>query len=479
MWLWVKRQAGKKRMKGFQDRTFFENIASLDKVAAPVRALIRSTQVPVRGLTGDDSLDQQVSMQTLFAALFRLMERDPARFDERPGNAPDGSVFSMGHSIEDWYRAYLLYQHFNRTRNNSKKKYNWAEKQKSAATLRDSLTWAMTADAARRRFDDAVQQDATLLRARTEESLALAGLDAPPIVHEVAFYSALQSVSADDIEPLPTRAPVLWTGHINIVSAVLLSANLEPLVEIPTYPPLTEDDLSTLSTMFPEVASRSLRPAPVTQRLGHVRGAGGLGASALAMLFGFDEGTEEGAQQLRVTTRSLPARGDTNARALAALQAHLVPPTDKPTEDSEHARLVLETAAVSDDALRLLAAGPHNAGISWALSRPGSPPMPKMADRALSWLYGTTTPDPRVVLPLSRTAMLRYLTARGPLLSALLADLRVSKAAESGGDKGGRPDGRRVLVLVPNMIAQWCVNPLSLLPPRSNDRLETKYLARA
>lgn len=73
-----------------------------------------------------------VEMFVTMGCILRLVESEPARFRETSEeNSPPGSLFVLGHSLEDLNRALLVWQNYTRSRNRNTgargttKKYNF------------------------------------------------------------------------------------------------------------------------------------------------------------------------------------------------------------------------------------------------------------------------------------------------------------------------------------------------------------------
>jgi hypothetical protein len=91
---------------------------------------LREGSVPVQQLNNRD-----VKLWTLVAVLLRHLDAHPRRYKEiSPATAPVGAVFVLGHSMEDFHRAYTAWKTFVQIRYTSKKKNYGLQYQQANST---------------------------------------------------------------------------------------------------------------------------------------------------------------------------------------------------------------------------------------------------------------------------------------------------------------------------------------------------------
>ncbi|KAF2963182.1 hypothetical protein GQX73_g10403 [Xylaria multiplex] len=156
---------GKGTMSAPQAKVVFANILAMDRDENRHLLSQMTRNPPTFPIMTDNPND--APLMSLIACLLHVMERDPARFHEVDETTSlVGSVFSVGHSMEDWSRALQLYQQFCRIRRAKVNKYRFA-KQVPGSQNPHNISLEFREYHAHAQGPTRTSQDPTLLHSRT------------------------------------------------------------------------------------------------------------------------------------------------------------------------------------------------------------------------------------------------------------------------------------------------------------------------
>jgi len=200
-------------------------LASIETLRGGNTTLKRAVLDAVVPITADHTADDANTTNdyyTLTSVLLRLLNRHPERFSEtNPDNSPAGSIFIIGHSVEDWHRAYVLWVAY--TRQHQNKQYGFGRDAGGTyeTTIQDRLTMFKRPARTTGLINVKQPQDPQLLLVRTFVA-AKQGLDVSSTLHQ-QVYDHLCRVHYGGEPNAPDTLSILHAQYVDTIGSIMAS----------------------------------------------------------------------------------------------------------------------------------------------------------------------------------------------------------------------------------------------------------------